>query len=423
MFIIRKKPCGPNCSPACDCGAYLEIWNDVFMQYNRTPDGRFEPLAQKNVDTGMGLDRTICVLQGVDSVYDTELYRGAISKVEELSGKKYGESEEVTRAIRIVCDHVRAAVFMLGDEKGVTPSNVDQGYVLRRLIRRAVRFARTLGVDDSVLGDLATIFIDLYAHVYPELEANREKITGELAQEAARFTRTLQQGLKEFEKLVGWIERSGGEKVINGKTAFRLYDTFGYPLELTIEMAQERGFTVDVDGYHAAFAEHQAKSQAGSEQRFKGGLAESTDVTARLHTATHLLNAALRTLVDPSIEQRGSNITPERLRFDFNLNRKVTPEELKAIEDWVNAAIAADVEITCEEMTVDEAKAQGAVGIFTSKYGDRVKVYTMGSYSKEICGGPHAARTGELGAFHIQKEQASSAGVRRIRATVDGPKE
>ncbi len=423
MFIIRKKPCGPDCSPACSCGAYLEIWNDVFMQYNRTPDGRFEPLAQKNVDTGMGLDRTICVLQGVDSVYDTELYRGAIEKVEELSGKKYGESDDVTRAIRIVCDHVRAAVFMLGDEKGVTPSNVDQGYVLRRLIRRAVRFARTLGIDDSVLGDLATIFIDLYAHVYPELEANRDKITGELAQEAARFTRTLQQGLKEFEKLVGWIERSGGEKVINGKTAFRLYDTFGYPLELTIEMAQERGFTVDTEGYHAAFAEHQAKSQAGSEQRFKGGLAESTDVTARLHTATHLLNAALRTLVDPSIEQRGSNITPERLRFDFNLNRKVTPEELKAIEDWVNEAIAADVEITCEEMTVDEAKAQGAVGIFTSKYGDRVKVYTMGRYSKEICGGPHAARTGELGAFHIQKEQASSAGVRRIRATVDGPKE
>jgi len=423
MFIIRKEPCGPDCSPACDCGAYLEIWNDVFMQYNRTPEGKFEPLTQKNVDTGMGLERTICVLQGVGSVYDTELYANAIAKVEEVSGRKYGENDEDTRCIRIVCDHVRAAVFMLGDEKGVTPSNMDQGYVLRRLIRRAVRFARSLGVQDDILGTLAEIFIDQYADVYPELTANRDKITSELAQEASRFARTLAQGLKEFEKLTGWIEKTGGEKVINGKTAFRLYDTFGYPLELTMEMAQERGFTVDVEGYHKAFAEHQAKSQAGSEQRFKGGLAESTDTTARLHTATHLLNAALRTLVDPTIEQRGSNITPERLRFDFNLNRKVTPEEIKAIEDWVNAAIAADVEITCEEMTVEEAKDQGAVGIFTSKYGDRVKVYTMGEYSKEICGGPHAARTGELGAFHIQKEQASSAGVRRIRAVVDGPKE
>ncbi len=421
MFIIRDQaPCGPDCSPACDCGRYLEIWNDVFMQFNRKEDGTLEPLAKKNVDTGMGLDRTVATLQNKASVYETDVFLPIISKLEDFSGRKYGEDPELVRAFRIVADHLRTATFILGDERGVTPSNVDQGYVLRRLIRRAVRFGRKLEMPEGFTAEVAKVVIQQYGDSYPELSVNRERILEELLQEENRFARTLAAGQKEFEKLVGWITRSGQEKVINGKTAFRLYDTYGYPLEMTVEMAKEQGFIVDEAGYAAAFAEHQAKSHAGSEQRFKGGLADSGVQTARLHTATHLLNAALRTLLDSNITQRGSNITAERLRFDFNFPRKVEPEELKAVENWVNEAIRADVPVVCEEMPLAEARERGAMGVFSSKYGDVVKVYTMGNYSSEICGGPHANRTGELGHFTIQKEQASSAGVRRIRAVIDG---
>ena len=420
MFIIRDQPpCGPDCSPACDCGRYLEIWNDVFMQFNRTEAGELEPLAKKNVDTGMGLDRTIAVLQGKASVYETDIFAPIIGEIESLSGLRYGQDEESTRAFRIVADHLRTATFILGDERGVTPSNLDQGYVLRRLIRRAVRFGRKLSLPDGFTAQIAQVVIEQYGEVYPELAANHDRILSELLQEESRFAKTIAQGLKEFDKLVGWMTKTGAEKVINGKTAFRLYDTFGYPLEMTIEMAKEQGFTVDEAGYAAAFAEHQKKSHAGSEQRFKGGLADTGEATARLHTATHLLNAALRTLLDSGITQRGSNITAERLRFDFNFPRKLEPAELQAVEDWVNQAIEADVPVVCEEMPLEEARARNAMGVFSSKYGDVVKVYTMGDYSCEICGGPHAARTGELGRFKIQKEQASSAGVRRIRAVLE----
>ncbi len=416
MFIDTGKPkCSDECSPACDCGKYIEIWNDVFMQYNKQADGSFAPLAQKNVDTGMGLERTLCILNGYKSVYETDLLKNAIAKIEELSGKKYGESEEVTKAMRIIADHIRTSTMLLGDQKGVTPSNVDQGYVLRRLIRRAVRFGRVIDLKEGALTEVAKVYIDQYKDIYPEIKENAEKIVTELEKEVARFSAVLQQGLKEFEKVISYLP----VKRLSGKTAFKLYDTYGFPIEMTVELAKEIGYEVDVEGYHKAFEEHQQKSHAGAEQRFKGGLQDNTEEVTRLHTATHLMNAALRTIVDENIRQKGSNITAERLRFDFNLDRPLTPEEIKKIEDYVNGAIAAKVDVVCREMTVAEAKKMGAIGVFDSKYGEIVKVYQIGDYSTEICGGPHAKNTGELGKFRIVKEQSSSAGVRRIKAVLE----
>ena len=416
MFIDRGHPCSAECSPACSCGNFLEIWNDVFMQFEKKADGTYENLKQKNVDTGMGLERTLSILNGVKTVYDTDVFEGAKAEIEALTGKKYDESEEVTKAFRIILDHTRTATFMLGDTKGVTPSNVDQGYVLRRVIRRAVRYGKQIGLEQGNLSKIALKFVEKYANVYPELKQNESKIILELNKEEEKFGKALEDGLKEFNKVVKFVQGS----VFPGKTAFRLFETYGFPIEMTEELAKENGFTLDKEGYDAAYKKHQEQSQAGAEQKFKGGLAEQNEVTARLHTATHLLNAALKAVLnDNNINQRGSNITVERLRFDFNFDRKVTPEELKAVEDWVNEAINANVEITMEEMTVEEAKNAGAVGVFTNKYGDRVKVYTMGKYSKEICGGPHAKTTGELKKFKIKKEEASSAGVRRIKAVLE----
>lgn len=420
MFIDTGKPaCGPDCSPACSCGKYLEIWNDVFMQYNKKEDGTFEPLAHKNVDTGMGLDRTICILQGKKSVYDTDVFGGILAKIAELSGKEYGSDEETTRAFRIVADHIRCATFMMGDEKGITPSNTDQGYILRRLIRRAIRFAGRLGIEEGKLHLIAQQVISQYGEVYPELKANQERILSELNLEEERFQKTIKQGMKEFEKLATYLK----EPVIPGKSAFRLYDTFGFPIEFTEELAAERGFQVDREGYEAAFKKHQELSHAGAEQRFKGGLADTGVQTARLHTATHLLLAGLKKILSPDIQQRGSNITAERLRFDFNFPRPVTKEELAQVEAFVNQAISEDVPVVCQEMSVEQAKQEGATGIFESKYGDVVKVYTVEGWSKEICGGPHASHTGELGHFKIKKEQSSSAGVRRIKAVLEGQEE
>ena len=416
MFIDTGKPkCSEECSPACDCGKYIEIWNDVFMQYNKQADGSFAPLAQKNVDTGMGLERTLCILNGFKSVYETDLFEDGIKKLEELSGKKYGESEEITKAMRIIADHIRTSTMLLGDQKGVTPSNVDQGYVLRRLIRRAVRFGRVIDLKEGALSELAKVYIEQYRDIYPEIGENAEKIVTELEKEVARFSSVLQQGLKEFEKVISYLP----VKRLSGKTAFKLYDTYGFPIEMTVELAKEIGYEVDVEGYKKAFEEHQQKSHAGAEQRFKGGLQDNTVEVTRLHTATHLMNAALRTIVDENIRQKGSNITAERLRFDFNLDRPLTPEEITKIEAYVNDAIAAKAEVICREMTVPEAKAMGAIGVFDSKYGEKVKVYEIGKYSTEICGGPHAANTGELGHFRIVKEQSSSAGVRRIKAVLE----
>ena len=415
FYDTGKEPCGPDCKAGCDCGKYLEIWNNVFMEYNKVADGVFEPLKQKNVDTGMGLDRTVATLQGVESVFDTDAFTDIIAKIAELSGKNYKDSEETIRAFRIIADHIRCATFILGDQRGVTPSNVDQGYILRRLIRRSIRFAMQLGIPDGSLSRIAATVIDQYGSFYTELETNREKICSELDKEEQRFARALKKGIKEFERLMKTLP----DQKIDGPAAFRLYDTYGFPIEFTQELAGENGLTVDVEGFNAAFKAHQEKSHAGAEQRFKGGLADNTEITAQLHTATHLLQAGLRKILDDeNVCQKGSNITPERLRFDFSFPRKVTPEELKAVEQFVNDAIAADLPVECAEMTVPEAKAQGAIGLFEDRYGAKVTVYSMGDVSKEICGGPHASRTGELGKFVIKKEEASSAGVRRIKAVL-----
>jgi alanyl-tRNA synthetase len=305
---------------------------------------------------------------------------------------------------------------MLGDTKGVTPSNVDQGYVLRRVIRRAVRYGKQIGLEQGNLSKIALKFVEKYANVYPELKQNESKIILELNKEEEKFGKALEDGLKEFNKVVKFVQGS----VFPGKTAFRLFETYGFPIEMTEELAKENGFTLDKEGYDAAYKKHQEQSQAGAEQKFKGGLAEQNEVTARLHTATHLLNAALKAVLnDNNINQRGSNITVERLRFDFNFDRPMTADEIKQVEDLVNQAIQANVPVVMEEMTVEEAKAQGAIGLFESKYGDKVKVYTMGEFSKEICGGPHAKQTGDLGKFKIVKEQSSSSGVRRIKAILE----
>jgi alanyl-tRNA synthetase len=472
MFIITKKPCGPNCSPACHCGAYLEIWNDVFMQYNKQKDGSFIPLTQKNVDTGMGLERTICVLNGKKSVYETDAFTGILAKIEELCGKKYTPDDENTRAFRIVADHMRTATFIIGDPRGIGPSNVGQGYILRRLIRRAVRYGMGLGLQDGFTAEIAKVIIDQYKAVYPELEQNKDFVLEQLTLEEGRFARTLKQGEKEFDKVVGNLRRTreAMEKIladdtlasaeeavkthvlrpqpdmvaaieavkagdlaavkaecqkihdslnaIDGRSAFKLYDTYGFPIEITKELAAENGLTVDEADFAKRFEQHQATSRSGAEQIFKGGLADHSEQTTCLHTATHLLQAALRKVLGDEVHQKGSNITAERLRFDFTFGRKVTPDELARVEALVNEAIAAKVPIVMEEMTVPEAKAQGAMGLFESKYGEIVRVYTMGPYSKEICGGPHAANTGDLVSFKIIKEEASSAGVRRIKATI-----
>jgi len=414
MFIdTGKEKCGPDCNPSCGCGKYVEIWNDVFMQYNKTIDGKFEPLKQKNVDTGMGVERILVALNG-GSVFDTDVYANVMKKIAELSGKDIINDPENKKAARIVADHTRTATVIIGDRRGVTPSNVDQGYVLRRLIRRAIRYAMQLNMPENAIVTLANIIVDEYKDVYSDIAENREKILNELSLEEKRFSRTLVQGEREFEKLV-----SKGLTTIDGENAFHLYDTYGFPLELTVEMAKEKGMNVDTEGFKTFFEKHQALSKAGSEQRFKGGLADNSEETAKLHTATHLLHAALRKVLGPQVAQKGSNITAERLRFDFSFERKMTPEEIAEVEKLVNEAIAGKYDVICEEMTVAEAKESGAIGLFESKYGERVKVYTMGPVSKEICGGPHAKNTGDLVNFKIKKEESSSAGVRRIKATIN----
>lgn len=416
MFIIKDQPpCGPNCSPACSCGRFLEIWNDVFMQYNKTADGRYVPMAKKNVDTGMGLERTVCTLNGCKTVYETDAFTGIIAKISELSGKHYDDDEATTRAFRIVADHLRTSTFIMGDPHGVSPSNVDQGYVLRRLIRRAVRFGMELGMQEGFTAEIGKVVIDQYAEVYPELKQNEAFVLEQFKLEETRFARTLRQGEREFEKAVS---RMGESKVIDGMVAFNLYATYGFPIEMTRELAREHGLTVDEAGFEKHFAEHQKSSHAGAEQRFKGGLADSSAQSARLHTATHLLHAALRRVLGDEVAQKGSNITPERLRFDFSFGRKVTKDELAQVEALVNEWIKADVPVVMTETTVEDAKKEGAIGLFESKYGERVRMYTMGEYSKEICGGPHASHTGELVSFKILKEESSSAGVRRIKAVI-----
>ena len=416
IFIdTGKAPCSDHCDPSCDCGKWVEIWNNVFMEFNRNAEGKFEKLSQQNVDTGMGLERTICMLNGYKSVYETDLFAGAIAKICSLAGKKYGEDEADTRAMRIIADHIRTATFLLGDENGIVPSNVDQGYVLRRLIRRSVRFARQLGIEPQSLVEIAKLYVEQYKSVYEELKRNSQKIEDELVKEIDKFSKTLEDGIKQLDKVLQFVKGD----TLNGKTAFRLYDTYGFPIEMTQEICKEKGFAVDIEGYKAAQEEHIKKSQQGAEQKFKGGLADSSEMTTFLHTATHLLLASLKKVLgDDTIQQKGSNITPERLRFDFNFPRPLTDEEKKAVEDAVNNAIARDIPVVCMEMPIEEARAKNAVGVFGSRYGEIVKVYQIGDVDLQICGGPHAEHTGQLGHFKIEKEQSSSAGIRRIRATI-----
>ncbi len=415
MFVPLDRPdCGPDCGPACGCGKWVEIWNDVFMQYNKTADGQYVPLEHPNVDTGMGVERVTAFMQGVKSAYQTELFRGIFSKIRELSGRS--DADHDNRSARIVAEHLRAATFLIGD--GVKPSNVDQGYVLRRLIRRAIREARKLGISGLFTVDIAEVVVREYSPAYPELAEHSATILEELRREEEQFGKTLENGTREFNKLIGKIPDFVTKKVISGKHAFNLYETYGFPLELTVEMAAERGFTVDEPGFRQAYEQHQALSRAGAEQKFKGGLADQSDATAALHTATHLLHQALRLVLGEHVAQSGSNITAERLRFDFSHPEKMTPEQLAEVEKIVNTQIQRNLPITCAEMSLTEAKKCGAIGLFEDKYGEVVKLYSMGDFSREICGGPHALNTGALGHFKILKEESSSRGVRRIKAVL-----
>ena len=415
MFVPLDRPdCGPNCGPACGCGKWVEIWNDVFMQYNKTADGKFVPLEHPNVDTGMGVERVTAFMQGVRSAYETELFSGIFAKIKELSGNP--EADFNNRSARIVAEHLRASTFIIGD--GVTPSNVDQGYVLRRLIRRAIREARKLGIMDAFVSKIAQVVIDEYSPFYPELKEKQEFIFAELNREEEQFGKTLENGIKEFNKLIEKFPPNIENKIISGRKAFNLYETYGFPLELTQEMAAEKGFKVDEQGFQEAYQKHQEQSRAGAEQKFKGGLADHSEATAQLHTATHMLHAALRRVLGNHVEQAGSNITAERLRFDFTHPDKVTPEQLAEVEKIVNEQIKRNMDVVCEELPLEEAKKRGAIGLFESKYGDIVKLYTIGDFSMEICGGPHATNTSQLGTFKILKEESSSRGVRRIKAVL-----
>ena len=396
---------------------WVEIWNDVFMQYNKNAEGKFEPLAQRNVDTGMGLERITAVLQGKPSCYETEVFASLFAELDAIRGVPGIPADQRTSSERIIVDHLRAATFIIGD--GITPGRVDQPYVLRRLIRRAIREGRKIGITTEFASRVARRVIEQWGEFYPELTANAEMITGELEREEKQFAAALEHGTKEFQKLIDRVPAHIAKKVISGKNAFNLYETYGFPLELTVEMAKEQGFDVDIDGFQAAYAKHQELSRAGAEQKFKGGLADHSEETAKLHSATHLLHAALRKVLGTHVEQRGSNITAERLRFDFSHPDKVTPEQLKEVEALVNDAITRKLPVICEEMSVDEARDAGAMGLFGNKYGEVVKVYTMGDVSKEICGGPHAENTGDLEAFKILKEESSSRGVRRIKAVIE----
>ena len=414
-------PAGSN--KGTDSENWMEIWNNVFMQYNRVDEKTLVPLPKKNVDTGMGLERTNCILQGKTSVYLTEVFQPIIAKIEELSSYKYGTDEEKDRSVRIIADHSRSAVFILGDQKGVSPSNVGAGYVLRRLIRRAVRHGMKLGIEKNFLADIAQAVIENFKCAYPELEQNKEKIFTELSAEENKFRDTLRKGEAEFQKLLPNLMKNP-KKEISGKIAFRLYDTFGFPLELTQELGAENGFTVDVEGFKEAERKHQEASKTQDAGVAKGGLAEQSDTTTKYHTATHLLQQALVNVLGDKVAQKGSNITNERMRFDFTFDRPMTKEEIQKVEDIVNEQIKKDLPVTMEVMPLEKATAEGARALFTNKYGEDVKVYTIGEkdnwFSKEVCGGPHVQHTAQIGEFKIQKEQSSSAGVRRIRAVISG---
>lgn len=390
---------------------WVEIWNNVFMQYNKSTSGLVEELPHKNVDTGMGVERAVAILEGVNDNYMTSIWKDVIEKIEELSNMKYEENKE---SMRIIADHLRTAVFISSDPAGIKPSNTDQGYILRRLIRRAIRHAKKINIDmdSNWEGEIAKIILDKYSKYYSELNTNYEVVLEVLKNEKIKFNRTLEKGLKEFEKIAKTLE----DNKLNKDLAFKLYDTYGFPIELTVELASELNLEVDVEGFKEKFKAHQELSRAGASGKFKGGLAGNGEVETKYHTATHLLNAALKVVVDENVHQKGSNITADRMRFDFSCDHKLTDEEKKQVEDLVNKWISEELPVVCEEMKKEDAIKSGAECMFVERYPDIVTVYSIGNVSKELCGGPHVSNTKELGHFEIKKEEASSAGVRRIKA-------
>jgi len=392
---------------------WVEIWNNVFMEFYKDENGNVTELPKKNVDTGMGYERVVAVLEGVNDNYKTSVWKDVIQKIEEITNLPYEGNEN---SMRIIADHLRTAVFIASDESMIKPSNTDQGYILRRLIRRAIRHAKKLNIDinSDWEQEIAKVIISKYTKYYSEIEKNQNIALDVLRNEKAKFNRTLEKGLREFEKVV-----SNNVQEIDAQTAFKLYDTYGFPIELTIELASEKNISVDEKGFKLKFKEHQEKSRAGSEQKFKGGLAGNGEIETKYHTATHLLNAALKVVVNKDVHQKGSNITAERMRFDFSCDHKLTEEEKQKTEELVNKWIQEGIPVTVTEMTKEEAINSGAECMFIEKYPDIVTVYSIGDISKELCGGPHVKNTNELGTFKIKKEEASSAGVRRIKAILE----
>ena len=412
FYDTGKAKCCEDCNPACDCGKYLEIWNDVFMEYYRDEKGNLTNLKQQNVDTGMGLERTLTVLNGYDSVYDIDIFENLKKKLEELSNKSYTDN---LKSFRIIMDHVRTATFILGDNHGIVPSNVGAGYVLRRLIRRAIRHLRKLDLYEDSLLKLSEIVINEYKEVYGELEINKKFIMDELEKEGIKFGKTLKDGERLFYKVIKHLEGD----IISGEDAFKLFDTFGFPLEMTEELAKENNLKVDVKGFEEKFREHQEKSRTIDAGSFKGGLADGSYESTKYHTLAHIMLASLQKMFGNDIIQKGCNITSERIRFDFNLDHKMTEEEKETLTKMVNTVINEGIPVNLEEMSYEDAKKSGAHGTFENKYGSIVKVYSIGDYSKEICGGPHVKNTNELGKFKIVKEESSSAGVRRIKGILE----
>ncbi len=399
---FKDKPCHIN----CDCGRFFEIGNSVFMKYKKTKDS-FVELEKRNIDFGGGLERIATAVNCIPDIFLLDVFDESRKKIEELSGLKYDESDEIKKSYRVILDHLRASVMLIGD--GVVPTNTDQGYFTRRLIRRSTRHGRLLGLNDNFCKDVASSFIKQYGEYYIDIEKNKEKILNEINLEEKKFRKTLEKGLKEFEKMAD-------DKHISSKEAFILFSTYGFPLELTEELAVERNFTIDKKEFEKEFEKHQNLSRQGGGQKFKGGLADDGEMSKKYHTATHLLHVALKKVLGDHVQQKGSNINGERMRFDFSHGEKMTDEQKKEVEKIVNTAIEEDYHISCEEMSVEEAKKMGAIGLFEDRYGSKVKVYTMGDFSKEICGGPHVERTGVLGQFKIKKEESSSSGIRRIKA-------
>ena len=412
FYDTGKEKCSSDCNPSCDCGKYLEIWNNVFMEFYKDEQGNLTKLKHHNVDTGMGLERIICVLNGYDSVYDSDLFINLKLKLEEISNLKYIDN---IRSFRIIMDHIRTSTFILGDYHKITPSNVGAGYVLRRLIRIMIRHLKKLNVNEFVLNELANVVINDYKDIYKELEDNKDFIFSELEKEYNKFTKTLKDGEKLFYKMIRHLDGN----TISGKDAFKLFDTFGFPIEMTKELAGENNLIVDTDGFYEKFKEHQEKSKTISSGSFKGGLADNSIESTKYHTLAHLLLATLKEVISPDVIQRGCNITPERIRFDFNCDHKLTEEEKDKIEKRVNEMIKTNTDVIMEEMPYEEAKKRGVHGTFEDKYQSIVKVYTIGDLSSEICGGPHVKNTSELGTFKIIKEESSSSGVRRIKGILE----